>query len=148
MKYFLSIFLFLTALVSCNPSRDNPVKPEPYQTGNSGNIMLNNKWLLEKIGTTPINASDYNSVPVLEMDISKGRVTGNDGCNSLNGEMEVQGKRIKFSPIARTEMGCMKKDIGNILGAQISDKTVDYYIKEDRLFMSLEDKSLLVFKKF
>lgn len=147
MKIFLYILLFLTSIISCKPPRENAVKPLPDSTGDPAIMMLNNKWLLEKIGTTPINAADYNSVPVLDIEITKGRVTGNDGCNSLSGEMEVQGNKIKFSSIARTEMGCMKKDIGHILSAQMSDKTVEYYFKEGKLFLNLQDSSLLVFKK-
>ena len=112
-----------------------------------GDVMLSNKWLLEKIGNTPINPSEYNRVPVFEMDITKGRITGNDGCNSLSGQMEVQGNRIKFSSIVRTEMGCPKKDIGSILSAQISDKLVDYYFREGKLILYLSDDSILVFKK-
>ncbi len=112
-----------------------------------GDVMLSNKWLLEKIGNTPINPAEYNRVPVFELDITKGRITGNDGCNSLSGQMEVQGNRIKFSPIAVTEMACEKKNIGNILGAQISGKLVDYYFKDGKLVLYLPDDSLLTFKK-
>ena len=129
MKIILCILLFYTGFAGCKEN------------------VLHNKWLLEKIGNTAINPAEYNQVPVFELDLTKNQITGNDGCNSLNGKIEVQRNRIKFHAIVRTEMGCMKKDIGNIIGAQISDKTVDYFLKDGKLFLNLSGDSLLVFKR-
>lgn len=109
--------------------------------------LLSNKWLLEKIGDKLINSAEYNRVPVFQIDIAQGRITGNDGCNSISGKIEVQGNRIKFYPIAQTEIGCMKKNISKIISEQISDNLVDYYFKNGKLYLYLPDDSLLIFKK-
>ena len=108
---------------------------------------LNNKWVLDKIGNTFIQPGDYNRLPVLQFDLDKQRVSGNDGCNTIGGKIEVQGNRIKFSAMISTKMACMKKSIESIISAQISDKLVNYYFKKGQLYLYLPDDSLLVFKK-
>lgn len=108
---------------------------------------LEGKWLLEKIGYTSIIPNEYNKVPELDFDIVAGTVSGNDGCNSVRGKIEVRGKRIQFYQLAGTKMGCNKKSIEKIISAQIDGNIVSYYFKDGKLFLYLPDDSLLVFKK-
>ena len=108
---------------------------------------LNNKWLLNKIDNTFIQPGDYNRVPTLQFDLEKQTVNGNDGCNTIGGKIEVQGNRIKFSAMISTKMACMKKNIESIISTQVSDKFVNYYFKNGKLYLYLPDDSLLVFKK-
>ncbi len=108
---------------------------------------LNGKWVLEKIGGDFINASEYNTAPIFVLDISNGNLSGNDGCNAINGKIEVQGNRIDFHEILSTKKVCIKKNIANIISQQISNYLVDYYFKEGKLFLYLTDDSLLIFKK-
>ncbi len=108
---------------------------------------LNNKWILEKIGSAVINPADYNKVPVFQFDLAKQKLTGNDGCNTIGGNIEVQGNRIKFSGIFATRMACNKKDISAIISTKISDRLVNYYFKDGKLYFYLIDDSLLVFTK-
>ncbi len=108
---------------------------------------LQGKWLLEKIGNTAIVTTEYNRVPQINIDIVEGTVSGNDGCNSIRGKVEVQGKRIQFFQLLGTKMGCNKKSIEKIITAQINEKIVSYYFKDGKLFLYLTDDSLLVFKK-
>lgn len=108
---------------------------------------LQGKWLLEKIGNSPIVATAYNKIPEMNFDIVNGTVKGNDGCNSFSGKIEVQGKRIQFSALAGTKMGCNKKSIQNIISAQINEQIVSYYFKDEKLYLYLLDDNILVFKK-
>jgi heat shock protein HslJ len=108
---------------------------------------LNNKWILEKIGSNIIITGEYNRVPIFELDIEKNRITGNDGCNTIAANIEVQGSRIKFGNIMSTKMGCAKKSIENIISSLINNNTASYYFKEGKLYLYLIDDSLLVFKK-
>ena len=109
---------------------------------------LNNKWILEKIGNTILDAKDYNKIPSIQFNLEQDKVTGNDGCNSIGGKIEVQGKRIKFSNIASTRMACNKRSIERIFAEQISGKIVSYYFKDNKLYLYLPDDSLMVFTKF
>ena len=108
---------------------------------------LNAKWLLEKVGNTAILPEDYNRIPVFQFNVEAGRFSGNDGCNTISGKIEVQGNRIKFDPIIETKMACMKKSIEKIIAANVSDKLVNYYFRNAKLYLYLPDDSLLVFGK-
>lgn len=108
---------------------------------------LAGKWLLEKINSTPVTEQEYNRIPVLQFDLDKKRVSGNDGCNTIGGSIEVQGKRIRFSAMMSTRMACAKKSIDHIISTQISDQLVSYYFAEGKLYLYLSDDSKLVFKK-
>lgn len=109
---------------------------------------LEGKWNLEKIGTNPINAADYNKVPSFSFDLAKNRISGNDGCNSMGGAIEVQGSKIKFSAMMSTKMACLKgKNIESIINTGISNKVADYYFKEGKLYLYLIDDTLLVFTR-
>jgi heat shock protein HslJ len=110
------------------------------------NPALSGKWQLEKIDANFINTADFNIVPFIEFNTEKDKINGNDGCNNFYSTIEVQGNRIQFSGMISTQMGCSKKDISTILSTLISDKLVDYYFKENKLFFYLSDDSILVFK--
>jgi heat shock protein HslJ len=111
------------------------------------NEALNGKWMLEKIGTTAILPEEYNRIPVLQFDLAAQKVSGNDGCNTIGGNIEVQGNRIQFSSLFSTKMACMKKSIEKIIARHLSDKLVSWYFRNEKLYLYLEDDSLLVFKK-
>ena len=108
---------------------------------------LNNKWTLEKIGNTVINSAEYNKIPSIEFNVVEGKIAGNDGCNTIGGKMEVQGKRIQFSQLLSTKMACNKKSIEKIIAEQINGNIVSYYFKDSKLYLYLPDDNLLVFKK-
>ena len=108
---------------------------------------LEGKWLLEKIGFTAIIPTEYNKVPEIDIDIINGTIAGNDGCNNMRGKIEVQGKRIQFSPLSITKMGCKKKSIEKIINGQVNGQLVSYYFKDGKLYLYLPDDSSLVFKK-
>ena len=110
-------------------------------------INLEGKWLLEKISYTAIRPEEYNRVPVFQFNLSKQRLTGNDGCNTIGGKIEVQGNRIRFSEMVSTEMACVKKSIERIISLQVSGHLVNYYFKGGKLYLYLPDDSLLVFKR-
>ena len=105
------------------------------------------KWLLEKIDNTKIIPAEYNKIPEINIDIVEGIISGNDGCNSIRGKIEVQGKRIKFYQLLGTKMACSKKNIEHIITTLIAEKMVSYYFKDGKLHFYLQDDSLLVFKK-
>ncbi len=111
------------------------------------NDKLNGKWMLEKIAGTNINPKDYTRTPYFVIDLLKEKISGNDGCNNVDGTIEVQGKRIQFSNIKSTKMACNNKSIANIISQKISNQLVDYYFKEGKLYLYLPDDSLLVFVK-
>lgn len=111
------------------------------------NDNLNGKWMLERIGNKNIAVEDYNKVPVFNFNLQTKNFGGNDGCNSIGGDFEVQGNRIKFGDLISTKMACMKKDITALMSAQISGKTVTYFFERGKLVLYLGDDSKLYFKR-
>ncbi len=110
-------------------------------------VTLNNKWKLEKIGGQIVNQAEYNRVPFFEFDIEKRKLSGNDGCNTIGTNIEVQGSRIKFGQVVSTQIACAKKSIENIIATLISNNIASYYFKDEKLYLYLIDDSLLIFKK-
>ena len=108
---------------------------------------LNNKWILEKIGGKVINEIEYNRVPFFEFNIEKRKLSGNDGCNTIGTNIEVQGSSIKFGQVISTQMACAKKSIENMIANLINNKTASYYFKDEKLYLYMLDDSLLIFKK-
>jgi uncharacterized membrane protein len=111
------------------------------------NTKLQSKWVLEKIGNTIINTSEYGSIPTFEINIEKSTLLGTDGCNTIKGKFEVQGNRIQFYNIEGINTTCPKKSINTIVVKQINNMLVDYYFKEGKLYLYLSDDNLLVFTK-
>jgi heat shock protein HslJ len=72
------------------PSADRPVMPGA-------------KWRLVQILADDGDRKVYGS-PTLE--IKNGRLTASDGCNSLGGEVTVDGRRLTTKELASTAIGC------------------------------------------
>ncbi len=109
---------------------------------------INNTWVLEYINNVKLSTADYtNEIPRLELDLSKNRMYGHNGCNNINSAIDVQGSRIKFSIFAGTKMACMNNKVEKIFSEMLGDHLVDYYLKDGKLILYLIDDSKLVFKK-
>lgn len=70
--------------------------------------LLNAKWNLQSIADYSDVAGLFNGkMPFLQFDSDAMRVSGNTGCNSLNGpfNLEPKGKLI-FGALATTKMAC------------------------------------------
>lgn len=109
---------------------------------------LHGNWLLEKFNNNLVNAGDFaKGAPQLNLDLKQQELSGHDGCNLIGGAFEVMGSKIRFNDLIQTEMACPGNKSELQFAALISGKTIDYYFKDGRLYLYLEDDSLLVFKK-
>ena len=109
---------------------------------------LNGKWLLEKVGAKEVRATDFaKGLPEVDFNISKGTMSGHDGCNTISGQLEVQGNRIKFFGIAATKMACPGNNPAHNFVNKLSNSVATYYFKDGKLFLYLIDDSIVVFKK-
>ena len=66
---------------------------------------LDGEWLIVKINGSQV-PGNLNSVPMLTFDAEKQRVSGNGGCNTINGSYKANGKNIDFSQMISTMMAC------------------------------------------
>lgn len=111
------------------------------------NDLLQNKWTLFMINNIAINANDYNKIPELTFDFKNGKVSGNNGCNNISTNMEVQGNRILFGNFTTSKNICSKKSIATIVNDKLNNRLVSYFFKDGKLYLYLIDDSVLIFNK-
>ena len=147
----MTIFLYETVCGNKNAKRSEVLLNNTLYTG-CGNYLYNpaidGKWILEKIGNTVVNGSDFKKgIPTLQFDISGNKIIGTDGCNNINAEIQMQGSRIQFSTINGSKAACSNNTLQKIFLEKISGQVASYYFKDGRLYLYLIDDSLLIYKK-
>ena len=70
---------------------------------------LDGQWLITKINGQPIPGG-LQTTPTLTFDAEKQRVSGNGGCNIINGSYKTDGESIEFSQMISTMMACQDMD--------------------------------------
>lgn len=92
----------ITVMSSCKSS-----KQAGTNASNSGSEALyQNEWKLTELQGEAVATS--STAGLLFTSGKPNRVSGNTGCNRLNGSFELTGTNtIKFSPVATTRMACM-----------------------------------------
>jgi len=109
--------------------------------------QLNDVWILETVNNVKQVPSDFNKgLPYLEFNLQANQMTGSDGCRNINAGIEVRGNRIKFAPFAVSKITCSNK-VEKIFTEMLSDKLVDYYMQDGKLFLYLSDDSKISFKR-
>lgn len=103
MKPILCI-LFVCA-IACNNSKKNASSAMP-----SNPEQLNGSWTLTHLsapGSKSLDSLYPGKKPRISFTTADKRVSGNTGCNSFSGPLEVDGNKINFNtPLALTKMFC------------------------------------------
>lgn len=90
-------------VTACQTGSDN-------QLGGDGDLdvfVIEGNWQLADGSSGPSGAIDpLEGNPVTLAVDDMGAVSGNDGCNSYAGTVEVQGDEVTFSPFTGTLMAC------------------------------------------
>ncbi len=69
-------------------------------------------WKLIKLQGQDIGGIEGGREPYLVFNEEEQRVAGNNSCNQISGEYELQeGNRIRFGKIITTQMACIPNDI-------------------------------------
>jgi len=68
--------------------------------------LRNTYWRLVRLEGESVQAQDQQREPHLVFAAEGERVSGSGGCNRLLGTFELEGERIKLSPMAATRMAC------------------------------------------
>ena len=110
------------------------------------NPLINDIWILDFIEGVDYNPTpDSKNRPMIEIHSKDNKVTGNTGCNSLNGKVNINGNEIFFSDIITTEKFCE--------GSVESEFLVklgmvnNYDIEKLKLNLYRDTEILLVFQK-
>lgn len=104
-------------------------------------------WILEKTNNEIVLASQFSKgAPQLSFDLSTAKLSGHDGCNTVAGDFELLGNKIRFSSLASTKMLCANKN-GFQLLPRLSEQTVDYFFTDGKLYLYLADDSMIIFSR-
>lgn len=108
-------------------------------------FLLNDIWELEYINNKEPLASDYRKqLPRIEFNLQQSKMLGYDGCNDINSTITIQGNHISFAVIIGSTGNCTTS---KLFIEKLSGRTVDYYIKDDKLVLYLIDDSKITFRK-
>lgn len=107
---------------------------------------LNGKWIIAKVDTLAIDNQQLIKMPELSIDVYKGMVSGNDGCNLFNGQVSFQDNQIIFGMIAGTMMACPNMDTSSIITKSFVEKKLRFEFKEN-LFFYEGKKEVMMLKR-
>jgi len=131
---FLSIAISSLLILACSSG------------SNVTNPLVNDIWILDFVeGVDYHPEPDSKDRPMIEINSKEKQVTGNTGCNSMNGKVEVEEDQIKFSDLITTRMFCEKSIESEFL---ISLGMVNNYkIEKLKLHLYRDDEELMIFQK-
>ncbi|MAZ73431.1 MAG: hypothetical protein CMC70_09825 [Flavobacteriaceae bacterium] len=114
-------------------------------------FRLHDIWALQALHGKKITAKTHqkpNKQPILELFVADKRIGGNDGCNSIFGEIEnLTETQISFSRIGSTKMMCPNMEVSNAFAEALSN-TTSYTLKNLHLyFYNVNGDEILKFVK-
>ncbi len=71
----------------------------------TGGLPLDSQWIIEFFNSPEMELNGKNSH--ITIDSKKGKFTGHDGCNTIFGDVTVEGEAISFTNIVGTLMACI-----------------------------------------
>ena len=99
MKFsFFLIFILAVMLISCSSSEKNNEFSEKSLDGV--------KWILKSLNNKKISTPESRKEIYIEFNTSENKFSGFAGCNNIFGTYTLSNDRIKFGPVAGTEMYC------------------------------------------
>ena len=113
----------------------------PAQDTSSG--LFGKTWTLTEMEGRHFSADKPN----LEFNRDTKRVSGSGGCNRFSGTFEIDGSRLKFSPIVSTKMACLAADVQRTETSffQLLETTTRFEVEGNTLRLYAGDSPILVF---
>lgn len=129
MKSFLLLLcMTLVGVGGCNSSKNM--------------AKLNDvKWVLETLNGEKVKLTDPNNEMFIRFDEAEKRVNGRAACNRFFGNYEMDGNKLKFSPMGATRMACPDLAVENEFFKMLDQ--VDSFKIKDHL-LSFESKGTVV----
>jgi len=108
---------------------------------------LHNIWVVTQFNGKELNREKYNNgLPRFEINTTKSRVLGNDGCNDFNGDIKIENGTISFGNLVSTKKACPNMDELKDLLKHISGKTFEYKFSENKVELLQKGKVILSLK--
>jgi heat shock protein HslJ len=110
------------------------------------NPLINDIWALEFIkGVDYQPDSSSKERPIIEIHLKENKVTGNTGCNRINGTVTVEEDQIEFSDIITTEKFCSKSIEQEFLMSL--GMVNNYKVEKLKLYLYEDDQEIMIFQK-
>jgi len=111
------------------------------------NYKLHNIWAVIEYNGQKLNAKDFGKgLPTFEINTTKSRVSGYDGCNTFSGEIDINKNNIKFTKMVSTKKACPNSGATKNMIRSISDKKVDYKFEKNKLSLIIDGKVVMILK--
>ena len=108
---------------------------------------LSDIWVLTKAGSTTFKVADFpKGLPRLVLNVPGHVMKGTDGCNNISASIMLKGSRLVFGEV-KGMTGCSHPMIEKIYKINLSNQSVDYYIRDGKLYFYLADDSVLCFAR-
>jgi heat shock protein HslJ len=95
---------------------------------------LSGTWDITEIAGKNVESSNTRVLPFIAFDISERIISGNNGCNTFQGEFSSRGSLLIINKLSSTKMACPGEMESEFMSA-LSDKTF-YSIKNDTLLLT------------
>ncbi len=129
-----ALLLPLMALAACASGGGGEADgPEPLSTLEA--LTLGETWVLRSM--RGVDSIPQSSPPALQF-LTNGRITGNTGCNQMNGRYELDGVAVDFDGLATTRMAC-EGPVGELEGLFIEMLRSASYLELGSEFLDLFD---------
>ena len=105
---------------------------------------LHNIWVIESLENKNLNEIEFmKGHPMLEIDLVKNRISGQDGCNNIMGSVRCENGTLVFGVMAGTMMACPNIEISNEISRALSDKNLTYKFLDRKLYFINEDRTIM-----
>lgn len=106
----------------------------------------NSYWFLYKFSDIDINKTFRKPFLYLQ---NGGRFSVSFGCNNIIGTWSYSGNSIQFNPGPATLMACPQEGTEiERLGITALKGINNYAIVDNRLFLNIDDKTMMIFQRF
>lgn len=150
MKKLLYISFLLIVISACKTKKQNSdkietttEKVEKMKDKDKIDYRLNDIWALKTINGEEVDENLKKAY--IEFNLTTNKVYGNTGCNSLSGDLHVEGNVITISKMAVTEKYCLDFNNEQDFLTPIN-QPMTYKIFELKLTLKSSSKTL-VFQK-
>ena len=111
-------------------------------------MRLDDTWTLKSINNEAIDSETFKKQPILEIQLNKMKIFGNDGCNNMFGSIKsLNENNITFGALGGTKMACPNMEISSKY-TSVLGKTKTYKIDDLQLyFYDADGNELLRFEK-
>ena len=107
--------------------------------------MINNQWIIAFFNNPERNVELKNCHITINSKL--GNFNGNDGCNIINGKVEINADSISFKNMSRTMMACEKMEQGDVFVKNLIDVN-KYKIIGGELFLYKNNVLLMTLESF